>query len=475
LFFNPEFSRPRAFFTQGATTAEGFVFFGDSDKWWVRLPAGLAPGLATVYAADASGVQVSAPFGLTVSATPAAPIITAALALNGPTVSGGGAVCGGGYASLLPTGTATPGQGIGVVAYGIDTSGAMIVFTQGATVFELAADCAMSGLPPGLGVTVTVPLGLVAGPVSVSVKQTVGANTSAPSAAVTLTVPAPPAPPLSPTATFFVPGQAGGTANAANPNLTDPAGGIPPVLTGFVADGQIVRLTATGGVTWYSGPDVAAPGGAPIGTSDDFLAPTLPAISLIARIGSGPWQFVGAGPTQLGGPGESGNLEFAVNDSSYGDLDWTAPDDANGGGFSVTVTPVVQWAVGAGGNDKFYASIPMHTSAVAAEASCVQGGGHLASVHSLAENEFIGSLVGLAGAGFPTALIGGVMSAAVWGWTDGTPWDYTNWRAGEPSGDGPALQLWPSTNGPLSGWNDLSDSDVIGDAGYVCKFTPPPS
>ena len=181
--------RPKAFFTQGATVSEGFVFFSEAGKWWVRLPGGLAAGPATVYAADSTGVPLTAPFAFTVSATPAAPIITAIVPLNSATAAAGGAPCGGGYASLAPTGTATPGQGLGVVAYGTDTMGATVVFTQGANVFEVAADCSTSPTL-GLGVTVTVPAGLAPGPVSVSVKQQVGFATSAQSAAVVMNVPA---------------------------------------------------------------------------------------------------------------------------------------------------------------------------------------------------------------------------------------------------------------------------------------------
>ena len=457
LFGGNPFTRPRAFFTQGANTAEGFVFFGDSNQWWVRLPAGLASGAATVYAATWEGVTASGPFGLTISAVPAAPIITAILPLNAP--PGPSNVCGGGYASLTPTGTATPGQGIGVVAYGTDTSGAIVVFTQGENVFEVAATCATSSLPPGLGVTVTVPLGLAQGPVNVSVKQQIGASVSALSAPVPMTVPG-----LPPMATFFVPGQAGGTANT---NLAS-AGGIDPVSAGYVADGQIVQFAATGDVTWYASPDTAGPDGVVMDTDDTFLAPALPAIALVARIGAGPWQLVGSGPTQLGGAGQSGTLQFAVNDSTYGDLPLTDGDDSNGGGFSVTVTPVVRWA----GNNRFYAFIPTHTSAPAAEGACVQAGGHLASVLSLDENEFIGSLIGPANAGFPTAFIGGVQIDGVWQWTDTNGFDYTNWRSGEPTGDGSSIQLWPS-NSAFPGWNDVPNNIILEDGGYVCKFVGP--
>ena len=132
-----------------------------------------------------------------------------------------------------------------------------------------------------------------------------------------------------------VPGTAGASANPNYPNVNVP---LPdPVGTVTLVNGQTVQIRATGGVTWYSNhADVAGPNGAPISTNSQFLAPGLPAISLVARIGGGPWQFVGAGPTTLGGSGISGLLEFAINDSNYGE---TTPGagDANTGSFSVTV------------------------------------------------------------------------------------------------------------------------------------------
>ncbi len=217
--------KPKALFSQGATTLEGFVFFGTT-QWWVRLPGGLAPGPATLQLADAAGVPLTAPFGMAVAATPAAPIITGIFALNAPPTGPGSQVCGGGLASPAPAATLVSGQGAKVVAYGIDTTGTTIVFTQGASVFEVTSPCATSD-GQGLGATFTVPLGIVPGPVSITVKTTVGPNTSAPSAAAILAV-------LAPAVTVVGPG--GGPGGSAFATVDCPAGSVVVGLEGRAGD-----------------------------------------------------------------------------------------------------------------------------------------------------------------------------------------------------------------------------------------------
>ena len=122
-----------------------------------------------------------------------------------------------------------------------------------------------------------------------------------------------------------VPGTSGGLANVNSPGT-----GTAPVAAFTLAPGQVVTASATGMVTWFNGPNTSDPNGGLIGTHGQFLDQTLPGISLVARINGGPWQFVGTGPTILGGPGLSGVIEFAVNDSDYSD---------NGGSFTVAIQP----------------------------------------------------------------------------------------------------------------------------------------
>ena len=69
----------------------------------------------------------------------------------------------------------------------------------------------------------------------------------------------------------------------------------------------------------------------------------------------------------------------------------------------------------------------------AAEQTCEQQGGHLASVTSNATNQYI--LSGLAQRGMTEELwIGGTDSKeeGSWEWTDGSAWDFTYWASREP-------------------------------------------
>ena len=117
-----------------------------------------------------------------------------------------------------------------------------------------------------------------------------------------------------------------------------------------------------------------------------------------------------------------------------------------------------------------------------AEQVCVDVyGGHLASIHSQAEDDFISALIDPSAIGGITASIGGFEPGgfcsgpdATYQWTDGTPWDFSNWRltTWEPNCTGApaATQFWPNTNGYYSGWNDVPAGDPLG--GFVCKYYP---
>ncbi|MEN8242293.1 MAG: hypothetical protein ABFS17_10260 [Chloroflexota bacterium] len=131
-----------------------------------------------------------------------------------------------------------------------------------------------------------------------------------------------------------------------------------------------------------------------------------------------------------------------------------------------------------------YVVVPDDQSASLSEQYCQdQFGGHLASIHSLAEDNFISQLVDPDAVGYVTARIGGYAPSgfcsgpyATYAWTDGTPWDYQNWRltTGEPScsgGHNPgSIQFWPNTNGWLSGWNDTPAGAHL--SHFVCKYQP---
>jgi hypothetical protein len=91
---------------------------------------------------------------------------------------------------------------------------------------------------------------------------------------------------------------------------------------------RAVTITATGTVCPGVGWTCATPDGNPsVDTAGaGFLQPQAPAFSLVARVGSGAWTFVGSGPKKIAG---TGDLFFAFNDNLY-------PD--NVGSFEVTVS-----------------------------------------------------------------------------------------------------------------------------------------
>ena len=129
------------------------------------------------------------------------------------------------------------------------------------------------------------------------------------------------------------------------------------------------------------------------------------------------------------------------------------------------------------------------------EAACVANyTGHLASVHSAAETQFLSQLVDPLGAGNITALIGGMSggtgfcqsATGTYAWTDGSPWDFNNWRVntGEPNGcivGDSCIQFWPNNPANINGggqcsgiqgcvgWNDVACDVALP---YVCKFAP---
>ena len=68
-----------------------------------------------------------------------------------------------------------------------------------------------------------------------------------------------------------------------------------------------------------------------------------------------------------------------------------------------------------------------------AEENCQALGGHLASIHSIEEHNFIAQMADGSGAGF---WVGGVdlHHNGVWGWTDGSGFDFSNWSSSQPDG-----------------------------------------
>ena len=90
-----------------------------------------------------------------------------------------------------------------------------------------------------------------------------------------------------------------------------------------------------------------------------------------------------------------------------------------------------------GGWSKFnlscYTLVKLSLTWNSAEEHCNELGGHLASVHSKKENDFISGL-----ADGQRLWIGAndLKTERVWAWSDGSAFDFSNWRSGEPNNSG---------------------------------------
>merc|ERR1719234_77170 len=106
-----------------------------------------------------------------------------------------------------------------------------------------------------------------------------------------------------------------------------------------------------------------------------------------------------------------------------------------------------------------------------AEDFCQEEGGHLASVHSDAAVNFV--LEGMEILGLDIAWLGGndIDEGGAWRWTDCTPWNFTFWAPGEPTG-GTAHCLTQVFNYTVYGhldrkWNDWNCGNRY--RGFLCS------
>src|SRR5262245_61233653 len=122
-----------------------------------------------------------------------------------------------------------------------------------------------------------------------------------------------------------------------------------------------------------------------------------------------------------------------------------------------------QWAVADGGNGHYYALTQTTETWLSAEAEAVGLGGHLASITSQGEQDFLVNTF-LSGANGQNVYWPGLTDQAVEGtfvWTSGEDVTYTNWQSGEPNNflgveDFVAINWHFSFNiGSFATWNDL--------------------
>ena len=140
--------------------------------------------------------------------------------------------------------------------------------------------------------------------------------------------------------------------------------------------------------------------------------------------------------------------------------------------LAATASPypaAVQWTVASGGNGHWYTAIHNAVDWSNAKSLCKSVGGHLATITSQGEANFVSTLLGNVNkywlGGFQPD--GSTEPSSNWQWVTGEPWIYTNWRTAEPNNAGGNEKFLEIQYPPSSGWNDFSDSTNW----YVCEWS----
>ncbi|KAL2086672.1 hypothetical protein ACEWY4_017731 [Coilia grayii] len=117
-------------------------------------------------------------------------------------------------------------------------------------------------------------------------------------------------------------------------------------------------------------------------------------------------------------------------------------------------------------NNRCFKIIPTPTAFYKAEEACQRENAHLASLHTVAENAIMRSLVQGARLDTSGAWIGGAddVSEGHWYWLDGSPFNYIDWAKGQPDnyGNEDCLMLTPYDH---LRWNDLRCDNL---RPYIC-------
>jgi hypothetical protein len=117
-----------------------------------------------------------------------------------------------------------------------------------------------------------------------------------------------------------------------------------------------------------------------------------------------------------------------------------------------------------------------------ANAAAQAMGGHLATLTSEAENDFVYDIAisDTAGWGNGSApwygpFLGGQYMNNEWTWITGEVWDYENWSLNEPGNNsqGHLMFMGDGSSELISnGWGDVSNSDISGS--YIVEYIPSP-
>ena len=118
-------------------------------------------------------------------------------------------------------------------------------------------------------------------------------------------------------------------------------------------------------------------------------------------------------------------------------------------------------------NGNFYKIINDEVTWDEAKANCESLGGHLVTITSVQEQDFINS-INFYG---ESLWIGTFRDDTYrWQWVTGEEWDYTNWGEGEPNDSSNVVPnencaaVWPDL------WNDLNSENTMEQSGYICEW-----
>jgi hypothetical protein len=186
-------------------------------------------------------------------------------------------------------------------------------------------------------------------------------------------------------------------------------------------------------------------------------------------------------------------LSVGCSNSSAGGTTTESPPSERNNDAGDSATPTIPsratiWSVASGGNGHGYLLVTVKSVITwsDAKAAAIGMGGHLATITSAAENDFVFSLAsGVATAWAPDVpydqsqgpWLGASATGSVWSWVTGEPWSYTNWGSGQPSGmfmgtieDKLEFNSFGTVQ-PASTWNDVPNAGFEnGPTAYVVEF-----